>query len=87
MEEDAGKLIHEENGKCSVVDFNRAGVPLIEVVSKPDMSNADEVIAFVESLRLIAQYLEVSDCKLQEHLTPGFNLFFYTSSCSELFNP
>ncbi|MBQ8730877.1 MAG: Asp-tRNA(Asn)/Glu-tRNA(Gln) amidotransferase subunit GatB, partial [Lachnospiraceae bacterium] len=66
MEEDAGKLIHEENGKCSVVDFNRAGVPLIEVVSKPDMSNADEVIAFVESLRLIAQYLEVSDCKLQE---------------------
>lgn len=66
MEEDAGKLIHDEWEDCTLVDFNRSGVPLIEVVSEPDMRSAEEVIAFLEKLRLIVQYLGASDCKLQE---------------------
>lgn len=66
MEEDAGKLIHDEWGENSLVDFNRSGVPLIEIVSEPDMRSADEVIAYLEKLRLIIQYLGASDCKLQE---------------------
>ncbi len=66
MEEDAGKLIHDEWNDCSLVDFNRSGVPLIEIVSEPDMRSADEVIAYLEKLRMIIQYLGASDCKLQE---------------------
>lgn len=66
MEEDAGKLIHDEWNDCSLVDYNRSGVPLIEIVSEPDMCSADEVIAYLEKLRLIIQYLGASDCKLQE---------------------
>ncbi|HCI25786.1 MAG TPA: Asp-tRNA(Asn)/Glu-tRNA(Gln) amidotransferase GatCAB subunit B [Lachnospiraceae bacterium] len=66
MEEDAGKLVHDEWEDCSLVDYNRSGVPLIEIVSEPDMRNADEVIAYLEKLRLIIQYLGASDCKLQE---------------------
>lgn len=66
MEEDAGKLIHDEWEDCSLVDFNRSGVPLIEIVSEPDMRSADEVIAYLEKLRMIIQYLGASDCKLQE---------------------
>ncbi|MCI8822182.1 MAG: Asp-tRNA(Asn)/Glu-tRNA(Gln) amidotransferase subunit GatB [Lachnospiraceae bacterium] len=66
MEEDAGKLIHDEWEDCSLVDFNRSGVPLIEIVSEPDMSSAEEVIAYLEKLRLIIRYLGASDCRLQE---------------------
>lgn len=66
MEEDAGKLIHDEWEDCSLVDYNRSGVPLIEIVSEPDMRSADEVIAYLERLRLLVQYLGASDCKLQE---------------------
>ncbi|MCD8053765.1 MAG: Asp-tRNA(Asn)/Glu-tRNA(Gln) amidotransferase subunit GatB [Lachnospiraceae bacterium] len=66
MEEDAGKLIHDEWLDCSLVDFNRSGVPLIEIVSEPDMRSAEEVIAYLETLRLRIQYLGASDCKLQE---------------------
>lgn len=66
MEEDAGKLIHDEWEDCSLVDYNRSGVPLVEIVSEPDMRNSEEVIAYLEKLRLICQYLGVSDCKLQE---------------------
>lgn len=66
MEEDAGKLIHDEWEDCSLVDYNRSGVPLIEIVSEPDMRSADEVIAYIDKLRLIIQYLGASDCKLQE---------------------
>ena len=66
MEEDAGKLIHDEWEDVSYVDYNRSGVPLIEIVSEPDMRNAEEVIAYLEKLRMICQYLGVSDCKLQE---------------------
>lgn len=66
MEEDAGKLIHDPWEDCTLVDFNRCGVPLIEIVSEPDMRSAEEVIAYLEKLRLILQYLGVSDCKMQE---------------------
>ena len=66
MEEDAGKLIHDEWEDCTLVDFNRSGVPLIEIVTEPDMDSADEVIAFLDKLRLMIQYLGASDCKLQE---------------------
>ena len=55
------------NGRdCSLVDYNRSGVPLIEIVSEPDMRSAEEVIAYLDKLRLMIQYLGASDCKLQE---------------------
>ena len=66
MEEDAGKLVHDEWEDCSLVDYNRSGVPLIEIVSEPDMRSAEEVIAYLEKLRQIIQYLGASDCKLLE---------------------
>ena len=66
MEEDAGKLIHDDWEDCSLVDYNRSGVPLIEIVSEPDMRSAQEVIAYLEKLRMIVQYLGASDCKLNE---------------------
>ncbi|MBQ1992849.1 MAG: Asp-tRNA(Asn)/Glu-tRNA(Gln) amidotransferase subunit GatB [Lachnospiraceae bacterium] len=66
MEEDAGKLIHDDWEDCSLVDYNRSGVPLIEIVSEPDMRSAEEVIAYLEKLRMIVQYLGASDCKLNE---------------------
>ncbi|MCD7807201.1 MAG: Asp-tRNA(Asn)/Glu-tRNA(Gln) amidotransferase subunit GatB, partial [Lachnospiraceae bacterium] len=66
MEEDAGKLIHDDWADRTLVDYNRSGVPLIEIVSEPDMRSAEEVIAYLEKLRMLIQYLGVSDCKLQE---------------------
>jgi len=66
MEEDAGKLIHDPWEDCTLVDYNRCGVPLIEIVSEPDMRSAEEVIAYLEKLKIILQYLGVSDCKMQE---------------------
>ena len=66
MEEDAGKLIHDDSNGLTYVDYNRAGVPLIEIVSEPDMRSADEVIAYLEKLRETIQYLGASDCKLNE---------------------
>ena len=66
MEEDAGKLVHDDWEGVSLVDYNRSGVPLIEIVSEPDMRSADEVIAYLEKLRMTIQYLGASDCKMQE---------------------
>ncbi len=66
IEEDAGKLIHDEWGSGTLVDYNRCGVPLIEIVSEPDIRSAEEARAYVENLRAILQYVEVSDCKMQE---------------------
>lgn len=66
MEEDAGKLVHDPWDDCTLVDYNRCGVPLIEIVSEPDMRSAREVIAYLDKLKLILQYLGVSDCKMQE---------------------
>ncbi len=66
MEEDAGKLVHDDWEEVSLVDYNRSGVPLIEIVSEPDMRSAEEVIAYLDKLRMIIQYLGASDCKMQE---------------------
>lgn len=66
MEEDAGKLVHDAYSDSSLVDYNRSGVPLIEIVSEPDMRSAEEVIAYLDKLRLIIQYIGASDCKLNE---------------------
>lgn len=85
MEEDAGKLIHDEWEDCSLVDYNRSGVPLIEIVSEPDMRSADEVIAYLEKLRLMIQYLGASDCKLQEgSMRADVNLSVREAGSSEL---
>ena len=66
MEEDAGKLVHDDWDDVSLVDYNRSGVPLIEIVSEPDKRSAEEVIAYLDKLRMTIQYLGASDCKLQE---------------------
>lgn len=66
MEEDAGKLVHDPWDDCTLVDYNRCGVPLLEIVSEPDFRSADEVIAYLTKLRDILMYLGVSDCKMQE---------------------
>lgn len=85
MEEDAGKLIHDEWEDCSLVDYNRSGVPLIEIVSEPDMRNAEEVIAYLEKLRLIIQYLGASDCRLQEgSMRADVNLSVREAGAAEL---
>ena len=66
MEEDAGKLMHDPWIDQTMVDYNRCGVPLLEIVSEPDMRSAEEVIAYLTKLRQTLQYLGVSDCKMQE---------------------
>ncbi len=66
MEEDAGKLIHDEWEDCTLVDYNRSGVPLLEIVSEPDMSGKEEVLAYLDKLRTTLKYLGISDCRLQE---------------------
>ncbi|AEV69095.1 Asp-tRNA(Asn)/Glu-tRNA(Gln) amidotransferase subunit GatB [Acetivibrio clariflavus] len=66
IEEDAGKLMHDEWDTASLIDYNRCGVPLIEIVTEPDMRSAQEVRAFLENLKAILQYIDVSDCKMQE---------------------
>ena len=66
MEEDAGKLIHSEYTNETYPDYNRCGVPLIEIVSEPDFRNAQEVIAYLQQLKSICEYLGISDCKMQE---------------------
>ena len=66
IEEDAGKLNHDPYGRGSLVDLNRAGVPLIEIVSRPDLRSAEEVEAYMRKLKSILEYIEVSDCKMQE---------------------
>ena len=70
MEEDAGKLVHSgltiSTSDSSAVDYNRAGVPLIEIVSEPDMRSAAEARAYMEQLKAILEYTDVCDCKMQE---------------------
>lgn len=66
IEEDAGKLVHDNYTGGTLVDLNRAGVPLIEIVSEPDMRSAEEAVAYVERLKGILEYIGVSDCKMQE---------------------
>lgn len=67
MEEDAGKLLHGEGqADCSLVDLNRGGVPLLEIVTEPDIRSPEEARLFLESLKSVLQYLNVSDCKMEE---------------------
>ncbi|NQT94971.1 MAG: Asp-tRNA(Asn)/Glu-tRNA(Gln) amidotransferase subunit GatB, partial [Candidatus Omnitrophica bacterium] len=66
MEEDAGKLIHDENIPASYIDFNRTGTPLLEIVSEPDISSPDEAYAYLTTLKAILEYLGISDCNMQE---------------------
>ena len=66
IEDDAGKLNHDPYGRGSLVDLNRAGVPLIEIVSDPDMRSAKEAEEYLKKLKAILEYIEVSDCKMQE---------------------
>ena len=66
MEEDAGKLVHSAFGEATFPDYNRCGVPLIEIVSEPDFRTAEEVIAYLEKLKTTFEYLGISDCKMQE---------------------
>lgn len=66
MEDDAGKLRHDARGNVSLIDYNRSGAPLIEIVSMPDMRSGEQAVEYLKKLRLMIQYLGVSDCKLQE---------------------
>ena len=66
IEEDAGKLNHDDFAGGSLVDLNRAGVPLIEIVSEPDLRSSLEADAYLKRLKSILEYIEVSDCKMQE---------------------
>ncbi|MNW38575.1 Aspartyl/glutamyl-tRNA(Asn/Gln) amidotransferase subunit B [compost metagenome] len=66
LEEDAGKLTHVDGGYASLVDFNRVGTPLVEIVSEPDISSPEEAKAYLEKLRAIMQYCDVSDVKMEE---------------------
>ncbi len=66
LEEDAGKSLHDAYGKSTLLDFNRCGVPLIEIVTEPDIRSAEEAGAFVETVRSILQFAGVSDCQMQE---------------------
>ena len=66
IEEDAGKLIHSDDFAGSLVDFNRCGVPLIEIVSEPDMRSSAEAKAYLDTIKATLQYLGISDCKMQE---------------------
>lgn len=66
IEEDAGKLVHDYRTNASLVDYNRASVPLIEIVSEPDFHTSDEVVAYLEKLQSLLTFADVSDCKMQE---------------------
>ena len=66
MEEDAGKLIHDEYQPVSYVDFNRTGVPLIEIVSEPDITSPEEAATYLKNLREILRYLEICDGNMEE---------------------
>ncbi|MCD7810403.1 MAG: Asp-tRNA(Asn)/Glu-tRNA(Gln) amidotransferase subunit GatB [Ruminococcus sp.] len=66
IEEDAGKLLHDESFSGSLVDLNRCGVPLIEIVSEPDIRSSSEAKAYLETIKSILQYINISDCKMQE---------------------
>lgn len=66
MEEDAGKLVHLEDQTVTLVDYNRTGVPLIEIVTEPDMRSPEEAVEFLKTLKSILEYVEVSDCRMEQ---------------------
>lgn len=92
MEEDAGKNVHDETGtgRDSQVDLNRAGTPLVEIVTEPDLRSAAEAKTFLEELRLLLTYLEVSDCNMQEgslRCDANINLHVHQSDGSTIPTP
>lgn len=66
MEEDAGKLMHSPDDNRTLIDCNRYGVPLLEIVSEPDMRSAEEAVEYLEKLRELMRFAGVSDCRMQE---------------------
>ena len=66
LEEDAGKLVHDDIERVSLADYNRCGIPLIEIVTEPDMSSPEEARTLVETISLLLQYTGVSDCKMEQ---------------------
>ncbi len=66
LEEDAGKLVHDNTAGCSLVDYNRTGTPLIEIVTDPDLRSAQEAYDYLTALKLTLQYLDVSDCDMEK---------------------
>lgn len=66
LEEDAGKLVHDEVNRISLADYNRCGVPLIEIVTEPDFHSAEEVVAYLEKIMLLLQYAGICDCKMEQ---------------------
>ena len=85
MEEDAGKIIHSPDGKTAFLDYNRCGVPLLEIVTEPDFRNAEEVNAFLYRLRSVFKYLGISDCRMEEgSMRADVNLSVRPEGCEEL---
>jgi aspartyl-tRNA(Asn)/glutamyl-tRNA(Gln) amidotransferase subunit B len=91
LEEDAGKLVHEgdsiTSAKGSLVDLNRAGAPLIEIVSHPDIRNADEAVSYLENLRAILRYGDVSECRMEEGSFRCDGNISVREAGSDVFNP
>jgi aspartyl-tRNA(Asn)/glutamyl-tRNA(Gln) amidotransferase subunit B len=85
LEEDAGKLIHDEYGRDTFIDFNRCGVPLIEIVTEPDLRSSEDAKTFLGILKAILVYTDVSDCRMQEgSLRADVNLSVREKGCSRL---
>ena len=77
IEEDVGKSLHEDSSGLSRVDFNRAGTPLVEIVSEPDIASAEEARAYLNALRTLVKYLDISDGNMAEgnlRCEPNINL-------------
>ncbi len=94
LEEDAGKLLHEAPGGSpidfSIIDFNRAGTPLLEIVTEPDFRSVDEAVGFARQLRLLCRHLEVSRCvmeKGQMRFEPNINMQLTLDDGREVFTP
>ena len=66
LEEDAGKLVHDNSGSCSLVDYNRTGTPLVEIVTEPDLRSPQEAYDYLNTLKLTLQYLGISDCDMEK---------------------
>ena len=66
MEEDAGKSIHSEQNNCTFIDLNRAGTPLLEIVSEPELNSAQEAVQYMKKIHNIVTYLKISDGNMQE---------------------
>lgn len=86
IEEDAGKLNHSELSGDSLVDLNRAGVPLIEIVSEPDLRSSEEAEKYLKKLKSILEYIEVSDCKSKRVHLGRSKCFCKKKRCKGIWN-